>query len=115
MALGAQRTDVTSLVLRKAGFLLGSGLALGWACTWIATRTIKAFLFGVDAHDPATILSVCALLAVCGFMAALIPRGAPRRSIPCRRGGQNKRIVPISAPQRDAQKIPTDNGALTAG
>jgi predicted permease len=73
MALGAQRTDVTLLVLRKAGFLLGSGLALGLACTWMATRTIKAFLFGVDAHDPATILLVCGLLAVCGFIAALIP------------------------------------------
>jgi predicted permease len=73
MALGAQRADVTLLVLRKAGFLLGSGLVLGLACAWIATRTIKAFLFGVDAHDPATILSVCVLLAVCGFMAALIP------------------------------------------
>ncbi len=41
MALGAQRTDVTLLVLRKAGFLLGSGLALGLACTWIATRPSK--------------------------------------------------------------------------
>ena len=29
MALGAQRTDVTLLVLRKAGFLLGSRLGLG--------------------------------------------------------------------------------------
>jgi putative ABC transport system permease protein len=73
MALGAQRTDVTLLVLRRAGFLLGSGLALGLACTWIATRTIQAFLFGVDAHDPATILLVCMLLAICGFIAALIP------------------------------------------
>jgi putative ABC transport system permease protein len=73
MALGAQRADVTLLVLRKAGFLLGSGLVLGLACAWIATRTIKAFLFGVDAHDPATILLVCVLLAVCGFVAALIP------------------------------------------
>jgi putative ABC transport system permease protein len=73
MALGAQRTDVTLLVLSKAGILLGSGLALGLACTWIATRTIKAFLFGVDAHDPATIMLVCVLLAVCGFIAALIP------------------------------------------
>jgi predicted permease len=73
MALGAQRADVTLLVLRKAGFLLGSGLVCGLVCTWIATRAIKAFLFGVDAHDPATILSVCVLLAVCGFVAALIP------------------------------------------
>jgi predicted permease len=73
MALGAQRADVTLLVLRKAGLLLGSGLAGGLVCTWIATRAVKAFLFGVDAHDPATILLVCGLLVVCGFMAALIP------------------------------------------
>ena len=73
MALGAQRTDVTLLVLRKAGLLLGSGLAGGLVCTWIATRAVKAFLFGVDAHDPTTIFGVCALLAVCGFIAALIP------------------------------------------
>jgi predicted permease len=73
MALGAQRTDVTLLVLRKAGLLLGSGLAGGLVCTWIATRAVKAFLFGVDAHDPATILLVCGLLAACGFIAALIP------------------------------------------
>ena len=32
MALGAQRTNVTLLVLRKAGFLLGSGLAGGLVC-----------------------------------------------------------------------------------
>jgi ABC-type antimicrobial peptide transport system permease subunit len=73
MALGAQRTDVTLLVLRKAGFLLGLGLVSGLVCSWIATRAIKAFLFGVDAHDPATILLVCVLLAACGLIAALIP------------------------------------------
>jgi putative ABC transport system permease protein len=73
MALGAQRTDVTLLVLRQAGFLLGLGLACGLLCTWIATRAVKAFLFGVQAHDPTTILLVCVLLAVCGFVAALIP------------------------------------------
>ena len=73
MALGAQRTDVTLLVLRKAALLLGLGLVSGLACSWIATRAIKAFLFGVSEHDPATILLVCVLLAVCGFIAALIP------------------------------------------
>ncbi len=73
MALGAQRTDVMLLVLNRAALLLGLGLVSGLACSWIATRAIKAFLFGVGEHDPATILLVCILLAVCGLVAALIP------------------------------------------
>ena len=73
MALGAQRTQVMLLVLRKAGLLLGLGLVSGLMCSWMATREIKAFLFGVDEHDPATIISVCGLLAACGLIAALIP------------------------------------------
>jgi predicted permease len=73
MALGAQRTQVTLLVLRKAALLLGLGLVSGLICSWIATRAIKAFLFGVGEHDPATIALVCGLLAVCGLVAALIP------------------------------------------
>jgi predicted permease len=73
MALGAQRADVTRLVLKKAAFLLGLGLICGLACSWMATRTIQAFLFGVGTHDPTTILWVCLLMAVCGFIAALIP------------------------------------------
>lgn len=73
MALGAQRTDVLLLVLRKAAVLLALGLAAGLLGSWFATRAIKAFLFGVEQHDPITILSVCALLAICGLLAALIP------------------------------------------
>jgi predicted permease len=73
MALGAQRTDVMLMVLKRAALLLGLGLVSGLACSWIATRAIKAFLFGVGEHDPATILLVCILLAVCGLAAAAIP------------------------------------------
>jgi predicted permease len=73
MALGAQRPEVMLLVIKRAALLLGLGLASGLACSWIATRAIKAFLFGVGEHDPATILLVCILLAVCGLAAALIP------------------------------------------
>jgi predicted permease len=73
MALGAQRTDVLMLVLKKAAFLLGLGLVAGLVGSWFATRAIQTFLFGVGQHDPITILSVCALLAVCGLIAALIP------------------------------------------
>jgi predicted permease len=73
MALGAQRTDVMMLVLKRAALLLGLGLTSGLVASWFATRAIRAFLFGVGQHDPVTILSVCALLAVCGLIAAIIP------------------------------------------
>ncbi len=73
IALGAQRTDVILLVLNRAALLLGLGLVSGLACSWMATRSIKAFLFGVGEHDPVTILFVCVLLAVCGLVAAFIP------------------------------------------
>jgi putative ABC transport system permease protein len=73
MALGAQRTDVMLLVLKKAALLLALGLISGLVASWFATRVIQAFLFGIGRHDPITILSVCALLAVSGLIAAIIP------------------------------------------
>ena len=73
MALGAQRGDVLLLMLRNAASLLGVGLALGLGFTWIATRTLKSFLFGVSEHDPITVVAVCALLVVCGLVAAFVP------------------------------------------
>jgi ABC-type antimicrobial peptide transport system permease subunit len=73
MALGAQRTDVMLLVLKKASLLLALGLVSGLVASWFATRAIQAFLFGVGRHDPITTLSVCALLAVSGLIAAIIP------------------------------------------
>jgi predicted permease len=73
MALGAQRSDVLLLVLKKAALLLALGLVSGLAASWFATRAIQAFLFGVSRHDPVTILSVCGLLAVSGLLAAIIP------------------------------------------
>jgi ABC-type antimicrobial peptide transport system permease subunit len=73
MALGAQRTDVMLLVLKKASLLLALGLVSGLVASWFAARAIQAFLFGVGRHDPITTLSVCALLAVSGLIAAIIP------------------------------------------
>jgi len=73
MALGAQRSDVLKLILRKAAVLLGLGLVSGLATSWFATRAIGSFLFGVGQHDPVTIGAVCGVLAICGMIAALIP------------------------------------------
>jgi putative ABC transport system permease protein len=73
MALGAQRSAVMLLVLKKAALLLALGLISGLVASWFAARAIQAFLFGVGRHDPITVLSVCGLLAVSGLIAALIP------------------------------------------
>jgi putative ABC transport system permease protein len=73
MALGAERSDVMLLVLKKAALLLALGLSSGLVASWFAARAVQAFLFGVDRHDPITVLSVCGLLAVSGLIAALIP------------------------------------------
>jgi ABC-type antimicrobial peptide transport system permease subunit len=73
MALGAQRSDVLLLVLKNAAFLVATGVAMGLVCTWIATRAIKAFLFGVSEHDPTTTAVVIALVMVSGMLAAFVP------------------------------------------
>jgi putative ABC transport system permease protein len=73
MALGAKRSDMMLLVLKKAALLLALGLISGLITSWFAARAIQAFLFGVGGHDPIKILSVCVLLVVCGLLAALIP------------------------------------------
>jgi predicted permease len=73
IALGAQRSDVLLLIVKKAAFLLALGLVSGLVASWFVTRVIEAFLFGVGRHDPITILSVCGLLAVSGLIAATIP------------------------------------------
>lgn len=73
MALGAARRDVLLLILGNASALVGWGLGLGLACTWISMRLLKSFLFGVGQHDPFTVVTVSVLLVVCGVVAAFVP------------------------------------------
>jgi predicted permease len=73
MALGAERRDVLLLILRNAVVLVVWGLGLGLVCTWMVTRLLKSFLFGVGQHDPFTVVTVSVLLLVCGTMAAFVP------------------------------------------
>ena len=73
MALGAKRRHVLLLILGNASVLVVSGLGLGLACTWMATRLMKSFLFGVGQHDPFTVVAVSVLLVVCSLTAAFAP------------------------------------------
>jgi predicted permease len=73
MALGASRGSVLWLVLRGAVGLVIAGAAIGIPGALFATRVLQAFLFGVTAQDPVTIVAGIAILAAVASLAAFIP------------------------------------------
>ena len=76
IALGAQRSDVVSLVIRQAGIMLLVGLALGTTLTMALARLIQGFLYGVTAHDGWALACAAALLLLSGLSAAYVPARA---------------------------------------
>jgi ABC-type antimicrobial peptide transport system permease subunit len=73
MALGAQRLDVLTLVVRQGVTLVVVGVALGLAGAIALTRVMSSLLFGVTAKDPLTFVAVAALLTLIAFVACYLP------------------------------------------
>jgi len=73
MALGAQRRDVLSMVLRQGMSLVLIGGAAGVIGAYALTRTIRSLLFEVGPTDLVTFILVPLLLAVVGFVACYLP------------------------------------------
>jgi putative ABC transport system permease protein len=73
MALGAQRSNVMTLVLREGMALVGIGAILGLAGAYAGTRALRTFLFRVDVTDPATFVAVPLLLGAVALIACYIP------------------------------------------
>jgi predicted permease len=75
MALGADRVNVVQLVLRGAFLRVLVGLILGLPLAVGAGRLISAKLYGVSIYDPPALALATVSLAVCAFIAAIIPAG----------------------------------------
>jgi putative ABC transport system permease protein len=73
VALGAQRTDVLSLVLCQGVKLVLIGSAIGLAGAFGATRFVSSLLYGVSGTDPITIASVSWLLLLVALFASWLP------------------------------------------
>ena len=73
MALGAQKTDVLTLVLGQGMRLTLIGVAIGLSAALALTRLMKALLFGVSATDPATFVTASLLLAGVALLACYLP------------------------------------------
>ena len=75
MALGADRGNVISLVLRGAFKRVIIGLLIGVPLAVAAGRLIAAQLYGVEFWDPLALTIAAGALALCAFIAAIIPAG----------------------------------------
>jgi predicted permease len=73
LALGANRADVLTLILRGAFGLIVLGLFIGLPLTFAAGRVVEAQLYGMNPYDPVVIAVAAVTLGLAAFVASLIP------------------------------------------
>jgi predicted permease len=73
MALGARPKDVAWPVIRNALWLAGFGLIVGIPFALGFVRILRSILFGVNPHDPITIVASIFLILSVAALAAWIP------------------------------------------
>ena len=73
VALGAQRSQVISLVMKQAVWMLLAGTAAGVLLAYLSSRVLQTLLYGVRPHDPWTLGAVTVVLLSGGLTAAYFP------------------------------------------
>jgi predicted permease len=72
-ALGAERSDILTLVGGDMLRLIALGLVIGLGGAWALSRILSSLLYEVQAHDVATYLAVPLVLLVPAIVATLVP------------------------------------------
>ena len=73
MSLGADGGRVQRMIISEGGVLVVLGLGLGVIGALSLSRLMQGLLFGVQPHDPATLVGVSAVMALVGILACWIP------------------------------------------
>ena len=73
MALGAQKGDVLSLILRRGVRLTSIGLAIGVLASLALGQSIRTMLYGVEATDPLAFSGAAVVLAAVALLASYLP------------------------------------------
>ncbi|SPE37886.1 conserved membrane hypothetical protein [Candidatus Sulfopaludibacter sp. SbA3] len=73
MALGAQRSDVLSLMLAMGGKLALAGLGVGLVGSFVLERLLRSEVFQVPVTDPLAALGVVTLLTAAALLACFLP------------------------------------------
>jgi putative ABC transport system permease protein len=89
VALGARQKGILGLVVGQAIRLAVIGAAIGIAISFVATRGLEAYLWGVERTDALTLITIALALAGASVIAALAP------------GMRAARVDPIEALRAD--------------
>jgi predicted permease len=73
IALGAQRRDITAMILGEAGTLVAVGLAIGTTASLAAAGSAQALVFGLQAHNIGIVGFACLLLGATAAGASYLP------------------------------------------
>ena len=73
MALGAQRTDVLRMIVRRGLTLALIGLGVGLVISAMMTRLLSGMLYGIRSSDPITFAVVTGILLVVSLAASGVP------------------------------------------
>ena len=73
MALGAQRRDVSGLVIRQGMTPVLIGIVIGLSAAFFLTRWMSSLLFRVSANDPLTFAGIALLLVAIALLACWLP------------------------------------------
>ncbi len=82
IALGAEPSEVSQMVVRSSMGWVGGGLFVGLAGALAATRLLESMLYGVAPSDPLTLLGVTGLLTGTALLASWLPARAGTRTDP---------------------------------
>ena len=73
LALGARAASVVGLVGRRVAWLVAGGVALGAAISYWSATFVSSLLFGLQAHDAATLVGAIGVLCLVAAIAGWIP------------------------------------------
>jgi putative ABC transport system permease protein len=73
MALGAQRSNILTMVLKKGMGLTLLGVAIGLVIAFALTRLMASLVYGISTTDPKTYVAISVLLIGVAFFACYFP------------------------------------------
>jgi putative ABC transport system permease protein len=73
LAMGAQREDVLKMILKRAGWLTGSGVCVGLVLAFALAHGVANLLYNVSPNDPTVFSGITAAVIAVALLASWLP------------------------------------------